>query len=283
MRPKMRLIAFALSALLAASCAAPPGAPSRGLLGGLFGDEAIIAGDIMRYGFPGTESLRYRKGYVLSYDTARRVPRWVAERLDPKSFADDRSRDDREFRIDESLPPHIRVHSADFANSGFVRCRLAAAANHRGDPDAFRSTYLLSNVAPQLGAGFRKPVWVGLEQRIRDWTLEADDLLVITGTLFVPAPGKRVVRYPLIGDTRIGVPTHFYKVLLRESEGSRAMLAFVVPHRPFEGEVDYADFLVTVDELEELAGLDFFPDLEQPQQSELEAAETKDLWPASKG
>ena len=81
MRLKMRPIWRALIALLAA-CSAPPGAQTPGLLGGLFGDEAIIAADLMPYGFPGTEMLRYRKGYVLSYDAARRVPRWVAERLD---------------------------------------------------------------------------------------------------------------------------------------------------------------------------------------------------------
>jgi len=282
MRPMMRLIVWTFAGVLLAgvtACSAPPGARSPGLLGGLFGDEAIIAADHMRYGFPDTEMLRYRRGYVLSYDASRRVPRWVAERLDPSSTAPDRPREDKQYRVDESLPSALRVTTADFHESGYVRGRLAAAANHRGDADAFRQTYLLSNVAPQRGPDFRSTVWVGLDQRVRAWARESDNLLVITGTLFLPKEGENEVRYELIGERRIGVPTHFFKVLLRERGRSSAMLAFLVPHRPTESDVDYAGFLISVDALEVLSGLDFFPKLGEPTQSQLEAAEITTLWP----
>jgi len=282
----MRLIVPWVSGVLVATlaaCTAPPGAASPGLLGGLFGDEAIIAADLMKYCFPDTETLRYRDGYVLSYDAARRVPRWVAERLDPSSLAADRPREEKQFRVDRSLPPALRVTTADFEESGYVRGRLAAAANHRGDAEAFRQTYLLSNVAPQRGPDFRTTVWVGLEQRVRTWAANSDDLLVITGTLFLPEEGKQEVRYPVIGERRIGVPTHFYKVLLREKGRSRSMLAFLVPHKPAEGEVDYAGFLVSVDTIERLSGLDFFPKLGEPTQSDLEALENESLWPLPAG
>ena len=280
MRLKKRLIVLGLWGTLAA-CSAPPGARASGPLGGLFGDEAIIAADVMKYGFPGIEMLRYRKGYVLSYDAARRVPRWVAERLDPSSLTTDRPRAEKQFRVDASLPAALRVTSADFADSGYVRGRLAAAANHRGDADAFRQTYLLSNVAPQRGVDFRSTVWVGLEQRVREWAHDSDDLLVITGTLFLPQEGKSEVRYALIGEHRIGVPTHFYKVLLREKGRSRQMVAFLVPHVATEDNGDYARFSVSVDHLEALSGLDFFPDLGEPTQSELEAMEPEQAAPAA--
>jgi len=261
-----------------AACTAPPGAQSPGLLGGLFGDEAIIAADLMKYGFPDTEMLRYRNGYVLSYDAARRVPRWVAERLDSTVIDGDVTDEDKQYREDTSLPPALRVRTVDFQESGYVRGRLAGAANHRGDPVAFRATYLLSNVAPQRGPDFRSSVWVGLEQRVRAWAHGSDDLLVITGTLFLPEEGQQEVRYALIGERRIGVPTHFYKVLLREKGRSRSMLAFLVPHEPTEADGDYARFLVSVDHLEMLSGLDFFPKLGEPTQTQLEMAENKQLW-----
>jgi len=278
----MRLIDLAFLAALGA-CAVPPGANAPGLLGGVIGDEAGIAADVMTYGFPDTEMLRYRKGYVLSYDAARRVPRWVAERLDQSVIDGDLSDEERIFRVDDSLAPVLRVTSADFEDSGYVRGRLAAAANHRGDPAEFRETYRLSNVAPQLGPEFRARVWTGLEQRVRDWARAAQDLYVVTGTLYLPVDDSGEVRYPVFGERRIAVPTHFYKVLLRENGRDRSMLAFLVPHGPVEGDVDYADFLVSVDEIERLSGLDFFPKLAEPTQSNLEAAENTELWPLPDG
>ncbi|MHC4952732.1 MAG: DNA/RNA non-specific endonuclease [Planctomycetota bacterium] len=277
----MRPIVLALFALIS-GCAAPPGAQTPGILGGLFGDEAIIAADLMPYGFPGTEMLRYRKGYVLSYDAARRVPRWVAERLDPGVLEGEVPEDEKQFAPDTSIPFAIRATSEDFRDSEFVRGRLAAAANHKSDVRVFRETYLLSNVAPQLGAEFRSSFWVHLEGRIRDWARDSDDLFVVTGTLFLPRKKGEDVQYRLIGRRQVAVPTHFFKVVMRERKHSRAMIAFLVPHEPMKSGGDPARFLVTVDRLEELSGLDFFPQLGEPTQTELESAEIKTLWPAFK-
>ena len=273
----MRLIGWGLFALVSA-CAAPPGAENPGILGGLLGDEAPIAADIMKYGFPGTDTLRYQPGYILSYDGARRVPRWVGERLSPDIVDGDLPEMERQFAPDDSLPLAMRAQLIDFADSGYVRGRLAAAANHRGDARAFRASYLLSNVAPQLGADFRATFWVALERRVRNWARGSDQLWVITGTLFLAPEGSSEVTYKLIGERRIAVPTHFFKVLLWERDQSRAMQAFLVPHKPLAADADPAAFLVSVDHIEALSGLDFFPDLGEPTQARLEAAESDVLW-----
>ncbi|MEM8882936.1 MAG: DNA/RNA non-specific endonuclease [Planctomycetota bacterium] len=270
----MRLIPL----LLLAACAAPPGAASPGLVGGLFGDEAILAADILKYGFPGEEHLRYRSGYILSYDGARRVPRWVAERLDPSTVTGEVDEEAKRFRPDESLPEAIRADHADFLDSGYVRGRLAAAANHKGDPDAFAATYLLSNCAPQRGGTFRQTVWGELERAVRAWAKDCDDLYVVTGTVFQSDPPAREVRYPVIGEGRVAVPTHYYKVLLRERGGSLDMLAFLVPHVATEEETDLAGYLVPVDDLEARTGLDFFPALTDPTQADLEKRRPTEVW-----
>lgn len=274
----MKLMGLALLA----ACAAPPGARNPGLMGGLFGDEAIIAADLLRYGFPSTGNLRYHPSYVVSYDAARRVPRWVGERLSPKLVDGTVDEEARRFRADESLPEAVRTQNEDYLDSGYVRGRLASAANHRGNPKGYPDTYLLSNVAPQIGAEFRQTVWVELEVAVRDWARESDDLYVVTGTLYLPTDEEGTVRYPLIGARGIGVPTHFFKVLLRERGGKRSMLGFLVPHRatPAGGGLD--SYLVPVDRIEALAGLDFFPELVQPTQSDLEKSTPAALWPRTK-
>jgi endonuclease G len=267
---------------LLAACAAPPGAKSPGVMGGLFGDEALIAAEVLRYGFPSTGNLRYHRSYVLSYDAAHRVPRWVAESLTPALVDGTPPEEAQRFRPDESLPEAVRTRNEDYAKSGYVRGRLASAANHRGNPKGYPDTFLLSNVAPQLGPDFRQTVWVELEVAVRAWARDSDKLYIVTGTLYLPTDEANAVRYPLVGDRGIAVPTHFFKVLLRERGKQRGMLAFLVPHRPTRADGDLAAYLVPVDRIEALAGLDFFPELIEPTQSEQEKSEPTALWPRTK-
>ncbi|MHC4409534.1 MAG: DNA/RNA non-specific endonuclease [Planctomycetota bacterium] len=270
----MRPIALALLG----ACAAPPGVKDAGL----FGDESIIAAEIMKFGFPGTESLHYRTSYVLSYDAARRVPRWVAERLDPAALDGEVKAELRRFRPDDELADAIRTRNEDYADSGYVRGRLASAANHQGDPRGFPGTYLLSNVAPQLGAEFRQTVWVELESAVRAWARTSDYLFVITGTLYLAPEKERSVTYELIGPRNVAVPTHFYKVLLREKDKERSMVGFLVPHAPTPAGTDLSTYIVPIDRLEDLSGLDFFPELTNPTQRELEKSKPAQPLPLTK-
>lgn len=274
----MRLIVCAVLSGLGA-CTAPPGAEDSGLLPGLLGDEAIIAGQVMTYGFPGTEALLYRPGYVLSYDAQRRVPRWVSERLERDEVPATVPEGERHFRPDEDLPSAWRTQPDDYATTGFVRGRLAAAPNHYAKPKELAATYLLSNVAPQFGESFRQTIWKELETSTRAWAQQGDSLYVVTGTLFLPTTWGDKVSYPLISNSSIAVPTHFYKVLFRRRDRTAEMIAFLVPHQPITAGTDLLDFVVTVDRLEMLAGLNFFPKLSEPTQSVLEKTEPSRLWP----
>jgi endonuclease G len=209
------------------------------------------------------------------------VPVWVAERLNPKRLKREVPRMDHNFMVDESLPEGLRSTSEDYAGSGYVRGRVAAAANHRNDAQAYRETYLLSNVVPQLGESFRMSYWVHLEKMIRDWGRDCSDLYVITGALYLAQPGdggKTHVRYEVIGENKVAVPTHFYKVMLCEKGKRRDMLALLVPHKALTLETPFSSYLVSVDEVERLAGLNFFRELEESVQKKLEAVTPKQIW-----
>jgi len=260
----------------------PPGGRKKAtLFGALLGSEHRIMAEVMKYGFPGTAMLRYREGYVLSYDARNRVPFWVAERLNPKRLKIRVDAKEVRFAPDKSIPEAFRARSADFVGSGYVRGRLAAALNHRGSREALEETYRLSNVAPMLGEKFRLSFWIELEARVRQWARDSDDLYVITGPLFLAREGgngERYRRIRLIGEDQVGVPTHFFKVCLREKEGRREMQAFLVPHEPIAKGTPLTKFLTSVDEIERLSGLDFFPELSEPTQSRLEAATPPAAW-----
>jgi len=283
---KVATVGVLLLALCACSKKAfttPPGKAGGEVtwVGALVSAEHRIMGDVMTYGFPSHGMLLYREGYVCSYDTRTRVPHWTAERLNRKRLRPGVTTRTRLFRIDADLNPEFRSQSNDFVGTPYVRGRMAAASNHLGDPVALAQTYYLSNVAPQLGRAFRQSFWVQFETQVRDWAREVDDLYVFTGPLFLPeegADGRSYVRYEVIGANQVAVPTHFFKVMLRERDGRREMQAFLVPHRPLEADTPLAEFLVSVDDVERVAGLDFFDEMTEPTQSLLEARNRGYVW-----
>jgi len=135
---------------------------------------------------------------------------------------------------------------------------MAASATVDSSYNAMMETFLLSNMTPQL-PGLNRQGWRYLEQYIREWVNERGELYVVTGALFEG-------NYTVIGND-VHVPTHFYKVVF-DSINMDA-IAFIVPHREIsKGELP--GFIVSVDEVETAAGLDFNRMLDDTVENDIE-------------
>lgn len=79
-----------------------------------------------------------------------------------------------------------------------------------------------------------------------------------------------------IGDENVSVPNQFYKVLIDNNSGKIKMIAFLIPHK--NSNKPLYEFVVSVDELEELTGIDFFPALDDVVENKLEASSSYKEW-----
>lgn len=106
----------------------------------------------MQFGFPGYDTLRSRKSFVLSYDRRNRVPNWVFEHLTSEGiqYNENVNRQKSEFFEDSSIHQYFRSTNSDYKNSGFDRGHLAAAGNHRNSQELLDDTFVLSNITPQV-------------------------------------------------------------------------------------------------------------------------------------
>ena len=77
-----------------------------------------------------------------------------------------------------------------------------------------------------------------------------------------------------IGRTGVTVPGFFYKVVY--APGARQMIAFVLPNTQEKRQL--RDYAVTVDSVERLTNIDFFPQLSDTLENRLEAAVNYDSW-----
>uniref|UniRef100_A0A914X115 Endonuclease n=1 Tax=Plectus sambesii TaxID=2011161 RepID=A0A914X115_9BILA len=265
----------------------PDGAVPLGSL--TLGQPSLIspksrASEIMQLGFPGFDNLRTFEDFVLSYDRKNRTAHWVVEHLTPDRMVYDKSVDRGKcaFRPDDSVHDYFRSKNEDYKGSGYDRGHLAAAGNHRRTQIAVDQTFLLSNMAPQVGRGFNRDKWNDLEKRVRGLARKHPNVFICTGPLYLPRmepDGSMYVKYKVIGKTHVSVPTHFFKVMLMEVDGGKYdMEAYVLPNQAIPNETPLASFQVPIASIERAAGFLIFDQLPKNKLRLVNGQKAGSLW-----
>ncbi|KAJ1948086.1 nuclease [Linderina macrospora] len=232
--------------------------------------------DILKYGNPAPVSdQRIRSRYAIAYNRALRIPHWSAEHLNVANLQGTADRTDIPFSEDTSLPEPFRALLKDYVSSGYDRGHMCPAADAKVNMDALTETFLLSNIAPQVGVGFNRHYWAYLESFVRDLTKQFDDVYVVTGSLFLPtkdaATGKWRVTYEVIGNPpNVAVPTHFFKVILGVTGGSNfALGGFALPNQKIDSKTELTTFSQPLEFIEKASGLTFFDKVDRSAATEL--------------
>lgn len=202
------------------------------------------------------------------HDDDRKLPAWSSYRLTEAKATACLARTN-DFRPDEKLPAHGRAQLADYKGSGYDRGHIVPAGDMQWSKDAMSQSFLLSNMAPQLGS-FNRGIWKQLETWVRIWARDRAEILVLDGPYYEGDEGT-------IGPNQVSVPRGFFKVAIdpRTNEAQ----AFVLPHGKIPSK-DLPHYQVSVREVEQRTGLDFFPSLSKDEQDALESS-VATPWPAN--
>lgn len=171
-------------------------------------------------GWPGYDNIKFREGYVSSFNRQTRNPNWVCEHLCRENLEGNSARGNANFTEDTSDPPHLRPNLNDYKGSGYDRGHLVAAADVKFSQTAMNETFLLSNISPQVGEGFNRGYWERMERWCRNLIKDRQysDVFVLSGPLFLPASkpdGNFYMHHRVLGNPpSVHVPTHFFKVIL---------------------------------------------------------------------
>ena len=104
---------------------------------------------------------------------------------------------------------------------------------------------------------------------MRYWAAKYDGVFVVTG-------GVLEKDLKTIGEEHVAVPNQFYKIILDNNKGKIKMLAFLMPNK--NSDKALYEFVVSVDDIEKLTGIDFFSELDDPIESKLEASSSYKNW-----
>ncbi|HNW49963.1 MAG TPA: DNA/RNA non-specific endonuclease [Prolixibacteraceae bacterium] len=203
--------------------------------------------------------------YVLNYSEENEQADWVFYRLTPDFILSDLDRTE-DFREDPQVPTGSAT-LADYKGSGYDRGHLCPAADMKLNDTSISESFFLSNMSPQ-NASFNRGIWSKLESLVRDYCLVEDTLYIATGPVFKNDRGT-------IGNDSVTVPGYFYKAIY-DPTGDKKMIAFVLPNEKRSD--DLSAFVISVDSLELLTGIDFFPGLPDDLENKLEKQSDITLW-----
>lgn len=204
--------------------------------------------------------------FSLSYNENYEQAEWVAYELKPSELQNTKFK--RPFFVQD---PQVASASADrynYKKSGYDKGHLCPAADMKISTEAYHDTFFTSNVSPQKHV-FNAGVWERLEEKTRYWAMQY-------GQIFVVTAGVLNENLQTIGPEKVAVPKLFYKILFYNAGEKSKMIAFLVPHE--KSDAPLYSFVSSVDAIEDLTGIDFFPKLNDKLENKLEKISDYKNW-----
>lgn len=203
--------------------------------------------------------------YSFCYEEDHEVASWTAHDLTVKSISGPQKRTDN-FRVDKKVPTGSATLE-DYKYSGYDRGHLVPAGDMKLNRKSMSETFFLSNMAPQV-AGFNRGVWNRIEKLTRKWAKAYNGVFVITGAVLEKG-------LPVIG-RGVSIPRYFYKIVFDNHTKSPRMIAFLIENKSSRSHLK--EFVVNVDEVERITGIDFFHEMSQTIQNKLESTVNTNSW-----
>lgn len=233
--------------------------------------------------------------YALEWDNTKRHANWVAFTFDTTTSADNVKRTDA-WSVDPKLPAEMQVQESDHKNDGFDKGHLCASEDRVYLKEANEQTFYYSKMSPQLN-DFNGGFWGKLEARVQTWGRSTadgvyDKVYVTKGgtlnkllknfkgtTVNGGTPTTDANGFTIHG---LACPEYYYMAVLSQKDDVFHAIAFLVPHKEGMTRNPSSDelkgYVVSVDKLEEETGIDFFCNLPDVLENEVEAAYNLNDW-----
>ena len=215
------------------------------------------------------EQIVEHSAMIISYNEEHEQANWVLHMITKDVLYGTTGRTN-DFRIDEKIKTGSAVIE-DYWNSGYDRGHLAPSADFRWSRDALSESYFYSNMSPQ-DPGMNRGSWAKLENQVREWAIDAEEVMVVTGPVLKPDLPK--VQQ---GSFRLSIPEAYFKIVIATNDSSTRAIAFMFPNKDVPYEL--SKYLVSIDSIEKITGIQFFNALAETKP--IKKSKDLSLWPIS--
>lgn len=221
------------------------------------------------------------RNYTHLYDTKMYTSMWTAYPLYKDAMGSfDRPSWSRNPNIDEKY--QINLWDGSYGVGDYSRGHMIPNGSRNGIRAMQLQTFYATNSVPQKQNKFNGSIWANLENALQGMTSSTDTVYVVTGVAFNKVGGSETVKYikPAKDSKQCPVPNYFYKVALKVKRSGSAItdacaVGVWMEHRDYNSSETYDQFTVTVDQIEEWLGLNFFTNLPEALQT---TAEKNSSW-----
>ncbi len=210
------------------------------------------------------------RNYSFIWDYDNLVAPWVAYPLCKWNMASNVKRTNA-WALDPLLPeskqPVLYRGFSKGNNGWYARGHQIPSADRLTSYESNAMTFYGTNMTPQIQEGFNGDIWATLEGMVRSWANKSDTLYVVTGCVIDYKDGE-TVKYALDNNgKKVTVPTAYYKAVLRYMKNSTvgysgySACAVWLDHKVYSTKTIDSSYSMSVDDLEEKLGIDFFVNL----------------------
>lgn len=220
------------------------------------------------------------RNYSFGWSQKDRVALWVAYPL-CRLYTNGSVGRTEAWALDPLLGEDSAAPFGGYAGS-YARGHQLPSADRQCCYDANAQTFYGTNMTPQLNA-HNGGIWSSLEDKVRNIANGSDTTYVVTGVIVSASSKKERDSY----GNSVTIPDAYFKAVLKYSKSSTLgawnAAAFYLEHRAYSGSVS-KEHSMSIDELEEMTGIDFFVNLPakvgEAAAAKLEAADPADvaLW-----
>lgn len=187
-------------------------------------------------------------GFSLSYNKDTHNPNYVSWELTSEETKGTIDRNDYGYWQDEAVigcPPVVQ----QWYDSGYDRGHQCPAADMKWSAQAMRDCMSMANMCPQISA-FNQGIWAKLEDKEREWANKLGSVMIVCGPIFTETDQK------YLGSYQTRVPGAFFKAFLYVNGSNSRAIAFAFVNGSNPG--NYQSYAMSIDDLEEETGYDFF-------------------------
>ena len=241
--------------------------------------------------------------YSAEWDNDKIANRWsVYEMYEGNMYNNCNRKDD--FKEDPDLPSNTRSRLSDYSGSGYARGHLCPSADRLCSDEQNKQTFFLSNMQPQWQS-HNGGQWGSLEDKVRTWAEQCDTLYVVKAATIDDITLNEVTesgvysntyngRYyaDLVCNDRLPVAKYFYMALMKYNKKTGSYSAVGIWTKHFNNGTKGADGkthdwpvinqanaeYITIDELEQRTGIDFFCNLPDDVEATVEATYNSNDW-----
>jgi endonuclease G len=178
-----------------------------------------------------------------------------------------------QFYPDEDLPQGFtRITPKDYTGGGFDRGHMCPHRDRSASDDMSEATFVMSNIIPQ-SPHVNQKAWEQLEAYCRDLVQHRETLYVVSGPYGQCGEGKNGQKTTIGKQQKVTVPEKCWKVIMVLNAGAgddikkvkknTRLIAVIMPNDMSVGE-DWADFRVSVKEVEDMTVYKFFDQVSDP-------------------